>query len=404
MERVAKGVVMSSNSLVPARRGLKRTVGLITVGVLALGLSACEAPFDSPANSSQIVKVEESVTSDGWKYELFRNLAFPCSLEGYQTFVIASKVGDSASTSRPLWVRMRGGGSGWFEADRTPFQGGENMTEDGMTILRSQLRQPGLSTRIRNHPAGFRGLAVSMCNRDTYGGANNPDPNNFDANGKQRTTNGLLATKAAIQFTLVRHATSDFFLAGGSAGSAGTYHVGWSLEEQGLAPAGIVADGGIRNDAWETARLAQGICNSPYGSPEWEAKFSPRVHSQLRAPAAQPHLLVASGQLTVPVMQVWTHGDATTCADVPMSCPIPGAPSVTMGASDCKNEPLRAAIVAQGPSGRSKSLGVCVTNGATPCNVHVSTRMELPNTDPALPADYLSLITDWVEDRLADGS
>ena len=46
-------------------------------------------------------------------------------------------------------------------------------------------------------------LVVSMCDRDLYSGALQIDPNNPNklANGSAKTTNGLLATKAAIQFT-----------------------------------------------------------------------------------------------------------------------------------------------------------------------------------------------------------
>jgi hypothetical protein len=297
---------------------------------------------------------------------------------------------------------MRGGGSGWFAPDGTPFEDGKNMTEEVMGGLRAKLREPGLADRVFDHATGFRGLSVSMCNRDVYGGGNNLDPYNFDSEGKQRTTNGLLATKAAVQFTLARHATSKFFLHGGSAGSIGTYHVASSLQAQGIPAAGIVADGGIRNDGWETARLAQSTCTSPYGGPEWFDAFSPRVHTKLRVPDAQPHELVASGTLTVPVVQLWNHGDKTSCGSIPMVCTTAGGP-VVMGATDCKNEPLRAVIAAQGAESRSLSMGVCVTNSATvPCNVHVSTPLELPNTDPAHPADYLTTIANWVDTRLSD--
>ncbi len=384
----------------PRRRGIgvSSLVGLL---VLSVVLAGCQLAFDAPAATARIEKVEETVTSDGWRYELFRNLAYPCSVSGYQTFVIGTRVGDVDTTVRPLWVRLRGGGSGWFFADGTPFENGVNMTEEVMGGLRGRLREAGLSDRIFDHPAGFRGLSVSMCNRDVYGGANNPDPYNFDTAGKQRTTNGLLATKAAIQFTRARHATSKFFLHGGSAGAVGTVHVAYSLQAQGIPAAGIVADGGIRNDDWETARLAQNTCTSPYGGPGWVDAFSPRVHTELRGPEAQPHELVASGTLTVPIVQLWNHGDKTMCGSTPMACTTSGG-SVVMGATDCKNEALRAVITAQGPASRSLSMGVCVTDSAVPCNVHVSTRLELPNTDPAHPADYLTTIADWVGTRLSD--
>jgi hypothetical protein len=379
-------------------------------GVLAvvLLLSGCQLAFDAAGQTSSIVKVDE-LTADGWRFEYFRNEAYHCSqpnldgTTGYQTFVISTRVGEPDTDIRPLWVFLRGGGSGWIEADGTAFQNGTNMREEPFADVRQRLLQSGLMARIRNHPAGFRGLAVSMCNRDAYGGSNNPDPNNFAADGQQRVTNGLLATKAAIAFARSRAATSEFFLHGGSAGSVGTYHLAYSLETMDDPPAGIVADGGIRNDAWELARIDQGTCSSPYGGPEWEAKFSPRVHSELRPPSSQPHELVTSGALTVPIVQLWNQGDGTTCRATPMVCPTANG-SVSMGASDCKNELLRSVIEGPTSDGRSLALGVCVTsaNSTVPCDIHVTSNRNLANSDPAYPADYISTIVDWVDDRLAE--
>lgn len=392
----------------------------VAAGALAAAavlLSGCQTPpdpsppeqlaFDDPGDTSQIVEVDELVTPDGWRYEHFRNLAYECSLPnadgstGYQSFVIGTRVSDPEAAERPLWVRMRGGGAGWFDETGTVQPDASVMREEGPTSLGNRLRGNGLAGRINEHPAGFRGLSVSMCNRDLYGGAGNADPNNIALNGNQRSTSGLLATKAAIAFTMDRYASSDFFLHGGSAGSVGSYHVAWSLQEQGTPPAGIVADGGIRNDQWEFDRLAQDTCDSRYGGPVMVEAFSPRVHSQLRGPEAQAHELVSSGTLEVPVAQVWSLGDPTSCGAIPMVCNLPGG-AVVMGATDCKNEPLRAAIGAEGPESPSLSLGVCVTatTSTEPCDVHVSTRLDLPNTNPDYPEDYLGTLVDWVDARL----
>lgn len=391
------------------RRGLTRAgwIGGVVLGLLAL--SGCEAPLRSPAATGQIVKVAETTTADGWRYEEFHNLAYPCSISGYQSFVIGTRIGDDPTDPRPLWVRLRGGGSGYFNEAGVAVPDDKIMVQELHTTLRSQIRQPGLVARVLDRQdLGFRGLAVSMCNRDVYGGSQNLDPNNPhpNADGSARRTNGLLSTKAAIQFARNRHETSKFFLHGGSAGSVGTYHVSLALQRQGLPAAGIVADGGIRNDDWEAARLDQDICKSLYGGPEWYEGFSPRVHTELRDPARQPHEMVPSGELTVPIVQVWTHGDPTSCGSLPMACPLPGGP-VMMDATDCKNEPLRAAIAAQGPESRSLSIGVCVTRVGSPegaCDVHVSTGGALPNTNDQFPADYLAVIAGWVDDRLADNS
>jgi hypothetical protein len=67
------------------------------------------------------------------------------------------------------------------------------------------------------------------------------------------------------------------------------------------------------------------------------------------------------------------------------------------------HEPLAAVIDALGPSTPSMNLPLCVDNDPTPnCSLHVvTTHAGLTNTDPSSPADYLTAIMDWVDDRLA---
>jgi hypothetical protein len=118
----------------------------------------------------------------------------------------------------------------------------------------------------------------------------------------------------------------------------------------------------------------------------------------------QPHALVADGRLTVPVMQVWSRGDAGQCGDTPMTCPLPDGTTITMGSVDCLHEPLRAAIAAQGPTTRSANMRLCV-DGAKPGNCDPHTPTNSPgavNTDPAFPGDFNPVIMDWVHARMAD--
>ena len=104
------------------------------------------------------------------------------------------------------------------------------MTEQAAAGLQGGITNPGLAAEIRADAAGFRTLAVSYCNRDLYSGTGEVDPNNpnTNADGSARTTNGLLATKAAIAFTEATYPTGKYFVAGGSAGSAGSYNVGFA--------------------------------------------------------------------------------------------------------------------------------------------------------------------------------
>lgn len=115
------------------------------VGVLALvlvGLTACQ-PLREPADVSMISKVGSS-TVDGWRYDFYRNTAYPCSVSGYQTFLIATRVGSSATATRPLWVHMHGGGVGYFSPDGVPREAGGRestmfMTEEGGPALGAEL-------------------------------------------------------------------------------------------------------------------------------------------------------------------------------------------------------------------------------------------------------------------------
>jgi len=357
-----------------------------------------------PADTSHITLVI-STTSGGWKYDFYRNTAYPCAISGYQTFVIGTKVGSSDTDSRPLWVFMHGGGAGYFDANGNPIPGKGQKTEEDAASLTSHLTNNGLLGDIRNDAAGFRTLAVSYCSHDVYAGTNSADPHNPNTtpDGKPRTTNGDYEVKAAIQFAEAHYPTSKFFLHGTSAGSAGAYGVAWSLQQQGIPPAGVVGDASIINGEAFAAAFAAGYCTDD-NDPARISAIAARVNPDLANPANEPDKLVSNGTLTVPLLHIWNHGDSNTCGSPTISCPLRDGSHVALGLTDCIHEPMREAIAAQGPNSKSKNYPVCVDNDSTPdCSLHVVTsRIHLTNTDPTTPADYLSGIMDWVHARLAD--
>ena len=248
-----------------------------------------------------------------------------------------------------------------------------------------------------------------MCSHDLYGGNNTADPNNpnLTAAGSPITTNGLIATKAAVQYTQAQYPTTKFFLHGTSAGGAGTFAVAWGLQLQGDPPAGLISDSGVINQAWEADSNAQGTCDGfpSDHTPDAIAGIAGRVDPDLTDPRHEPDQLVATGALTVPIMHVWNHGDVNSCGETPMTCRLLDGSTKTMGAADCRHELLRAAIAAQGPNSRSANVAVCVAGNTSvgPCSQHVVTTRKHPvNTDPNSPADYQGAILDWVRARLAD--
>jgi hypothetical protein len=381
------------------RRLIRLAAALIT---MAMAFTAC---LTQPGDTSHISLVSTS-TVNGWKYDFYQNSAYPCSISGFQTFMVGTKVGTSATASAPLWVWMHGGGVGYFSPSGTPLPDSTQMTQNTPNDLRSGLTNPGLLTNVRADPAGFRLLAVSYCNRDLYGGTGQTDPNNpnKNADGSARTTNGLLATKAAIQFTESTYPTSKYFLHGASAGSAGAYYAAWALQQSGIPPAGVVGDASLVNIEAQAAAFQQGACTKGDYNPVAQPVIEQRLDPQIADINNEVDKLVSTGQLTVPLLHIWNHADVSSCGATPVQCPLRIGSVVTMGTTDCDHAPLAAAIAAEGPNAKSENLPLCVQLPGTPaCSLHqVTLQAGLVNTDPASPSDYLGAIMTWVDQRLHD--
>jgi len=378
---------------------------LVVALVLALAaLTGCHPVGE--AGKTDKIEFVSSTTTDGYKFDLYRNLAYPCSISGYQTFVIGTKVGSSDTATRPMWVRMHGGGVGFFDSNGNPQPSAGNKSEESAARLIGVVTGAGLPALVRADPVAFRLVSVSMCNHDIYSGGDQPDPNNPNTlpDGSGRTVNGLFATKAAIQFARAKYPTGKFFLHGGSAGSAGALSVAWGLQAQGIPPAGAVVDSGVVNVEWENARFEQGTCPDKARPPAVLAAVQARTQFQLAKIENEPDKLVSRGDLTVPLLHTWSRADPNVCGATPMSCPLRDGSSVPMGAADCAHEPLRAAIAGLGPGSKSRNLRVCVSPASAPgsCATHVVTNKNGTNTDPAEPADYNGAILDWVHTRLGD--
>jgi hypothetical protein len=395
-----------------------RTPRVLAVGVLlaAVGSTASPsaagtartaaatvAPISAPGKVSQIHLISSS-TADGWRFDQYENPAYPCAVSGNNTFTIATRGGVPDDEVHPLWVFMHGGGVGYFDPSGKAMPNTKQKVQESAALQRQDALGGGLKEQVAAAPAGFRMMAVSMCDHDIYGGGDTVDPNNpnKDADGRPRTVNGLFATKAAIQYALTTRATDDYFLHGGSAGSFGSWHVGWALEEQGIAPTGIIGDSGVLNQAWQLAVQPKPACGR---TTEALAIVQQRLHPAVADAANEPADLVEDGRLTVPLMQVWTIGDPGQCGTDPIPCPLPDGSTPTMGSVDCLHEPLRAAIAGSGDP-RSVNVRLCVDNpnlGGT-CDRHVPSGEDpkARNTLAGYPADYETAMMSWITDRLAD--
>lgn len=368
--------------------------------------AAAQEPLESPGSTDLIEYVESTTTPSGLTWDLYRNLAYPCSVSGYQTFAVGIPAGSLATEPRPLWVRMRGGGVGFFSPDGQPQPSAGNKSESDLAELIGFADGNALNQRINEQPAGFRNISVSMCNHDIYSGGDQPDPNNpnLTPDGQPRTTNGLFATKAAVGFVQDRYPTTRTFLHGTSAGSFGSWNVAWSLQLQDRPVAGFVADSGVVNNQYETdlnakeATCARGA--------ETLAAIRARTHPLLADPTNQPDLLISSGTLSTPVFNVYSRDDANSCGTEQVSCTMPDGSVQVMGSMQCKLDRVSKAIEGLPASSNSRTMELCVRAGsgaAGTCTRHVVTGVDnFPNTNPAFPADYNGVILEWALDRLDD--
>lgn len=357
-------------------------------------------PISTTPVTDQIVKVS-TITDEGYVWDFYRNQAYPCSATGYQTFILGQKVGASNAATAPLWVRMHGGGVGFFDSAGIARPNTQRMDEETRAELLGHSRN-GLMVDVKD--AGYRVLVVSMCSHDVYAGFNTPDPNNPNTtpDGAPRPTTGMAATKSAIQFAQQTYPTDDTFLLGGSAGSAGAINVAWSMQAQGIPPDGIIPDASVINQDYEQAKIEQQVCAGPNDAVARPAAAA-RMHPTIADPFNQPHLLVARGVLTVPMLHVWNKGDTNTCGETPIQCPVNGT-TVTLGSTECMHRPLTLAIESLGAGSRSANLPLCVEgpDDAVACDKHVVSNIDGINTLTGSPADYNAAIWSWVQLRRAD--
>ena len=328
----------------------------VLAGIALVLLAAC-MPIQYGGDTSKITLVS-STTTGGWKYDYYRNTAYPCAVSGYQTFVVGTKVGSSDTTAAPLWVFMHGGGAGYFDASGNPIPSKGQKVEESAASSTTYLTNNGLLGLVRSDPANFRTVAVSYCSHDVYAGTNSPDPHNPNTtpDGNPRTTNGVYEVKAAVQFVQSKYPTTKFFLHGTSVGSAGAYGVAWAMQQQaGLRPAGVVGDASIINAEAFAAGYAAGYCTDD-NDPARVAAIAARVDPDLANIDNEPDKLVSSGRLTVPVLHIWNHGDSNTCGSPQISCPLRDGSHVMMGLTDCIHEPMREAIVGRGTEQQVEEL------------------------------------------------
>lgn len=203
---------------------------------------------------SRIQLVSEDTFQSGgstFNRTFFRNAAYRCGRTGNFTFVVIER-SDTVRQTRPLWVRLHGGGTGYYDASGR-YHGVESFNdEESASQLTGYAADAIEGARFadnvlgRRLAEGYRLLIPSMCDHDLYAGTGQAYPNNSHGDAVE----GLSATTAALHFMITRRngdgsvswPTSLVFFHGSSAGSAGAWNVGSSLARAGIRINGALLD------------------------------------------------------------------------------------------------------------------------------------------------------------------
>ena len=123
------------------------------------------------------------------------------------------------------------------------------------------------------------------------------------------------------------------------------------MQQEGVPPAGAVADSGSVNRQWESRRVPSRASAVTTGGRAGDRRRSPLacIPGLTRA-ENQPDLLIARGDLTVPFLHTWSRADPNVCGATPMTCTLADGSTTTMGSADCSHELIRSAIAGLGPA------------------------------------------------------
>lgn len=284
---------------------------------------------------AQIELLQEDVVTAGGirlRRQFYRNRGYRCGRTGHFTFVLFERE-EAAGASAPLWVYLHGGGVGYYDALHVYHGGESHNDEEDRDTLTSYVARAYTGAMVakpvvvpRRLAEGYRLLVPSMCDHDLYAGLGNPYPNNphWAQEGGDHV-DGLLATLSAIHFTakgngltgvqaLAPHPTTLVFLHGGSAGSAGSYHVSAVMARMGMPPNGAILDSYLVNPL-EEILLGHG-CTPTNDDPQFSLA---EVNAKIGVLITRPDLRVDAnftGPYAVPMFDVVGANDPFCCGNI----------------------------------------------------------------------------------------
>lgn len=382
-----------------------------------------ESPVDRRPNLEFIQEGEPGFITGsggkGYEWRFFTNYSYACGRRGFHTFLIANPVlsntDEGASYTNketlPLLIRFRGGGVGYFDEYHDYHGNGEDvintesleqspLDEESPGALTSHLLSDGLMKKITaDDKTNFRILVISYCDHDIYGGVGEIDPDNpFSPvdnpltntdEDLPRSTDGLLAAKAAFQYTKDLYSTenSEVVLYGTSAGSAGILNFSTSFGRKGISFAGAVSDSGAPSPWAED--FVKSDCNAWMKPAESffegiSARIGPYFGPRFNAITA-----AIDGSLTTPVFLIWSRGDKGDCGEteIPIDSDGDGEYEMFWAGTEVMFRPFAQVLDSHNPGGASRWLRVCVLDEAYypdyegPCDQHSPTLYDKQDTD-----------------------
>jgi len=370
-------------------------------------------PIDAEAEAALTIELVSSFVEGDKRFDLYRNLERSCGQSGFHTFIVASTETTPDTTSRPLWIRLLGGGTGWFDPDGTYVFGGIGRIEEWRDELLRAFDEDGLMAMIDSEPADFRILIPGMCDHDNYFGTGKLDTNNpfgLDPNGNERRVDGLSAIRDAVDFTMQSYATDQKFIQGTSSGSVGAANYAIQYAGRAVAPNAIILDTGTFSPYF--AQITDEGCTE-FGSRNIRdaasrLSWTMTNNGSIIESPHMPHVAVESGLLDIPIYEIWSRNEPSICGERIVTITLEDGSQVTEESQFLAHFRLMDAIGTHNPGGNSVSRVVCADRpaGLDPkaptfrrCGLHGITKFSASSVGGDMDRageDFNQAILDWV--------
>ena len=310
-------------------------LALVVALALALAVTDRLSPGRRAGQDQSASSSSASSVVDGYKFDQYRNLDYPCSISGYQTFVIGTKVGSSDTVTRPLWVRMRGGGVGFFDSAGNPQPSAGNKSEESAATSIGFVRDTGLMRLVRADARGVpAGVGLDVQPRHLLGRrpARPEQPEHAARRHRPRRSTACSRPRrrSSSRGRSTRPASSS--CTARAPARRGRCRWRWAWRSRASRPRAPVVDSGVVNLEWERAQFRPGhLPRRQARGPGALAAIQARTQFQLADIKNEPDKLVSRGELTVPLLHTWSRADPNVCGATPMSCPLRDGSSVTLG-------------------------------------------------------------------------